>query len=180
MEKSYQRLRLIMPLCARRERLTRKEMTPKQVGNLVFYHKDYYKIYRRLDKYVKILIKCVEKGEIGVGRYFYNLPDLKVHPIIPNAWLEVYDLFPNMRNLISPDEKTDCTKDKIGLRFFSKFCFKDERDRRIKTGLEFLDPTDSYNPSDYFYYVPEWGIGSWRRVRKNKIDFKLKDYKEII
>ena len=180
MEKSYQRLRLIMPLCARRGRLTRKEMTPKQVGNLVFYHKDYYKIYRKLDKYVKILIKCVEKGEIGVGRYFYNLPDLKVHPIIPNAWLEVYDLFPNMRNLISPDEKTDCTKDKIGLRFFSKIFFKDERDRRIKTGLEFLDPTDSYNPSDYFYYVPEWGIGGWRRVRKNKIEFKFKDCKEII
>ena len=77
-------------------------------------------------------------------------------------------------------KKTDCTKDKIGLRFFSKFCFKDERDRRIKTGLEFLDPNDSYNPSDYFYYVPEWGIGSWRRVRKNKIDFKFKDCREIV
>ena len=82
-------------------------------------------------------------------------------------------------------KKTDCTKDKIGLRFFSKFCFKDDRNRRIKTGLEFVDPTDSYNPSDHFYYEHVWGIGGmsgWRtvRVRKNKIEFKLKDYEEII
>ena len=106
MEKSYQRLRLITPLSFPRGYLRRKEMTPKQVGNLVFYHKNYYNVYRKLDKYAKILIKCIEKGEIeDVGEYFYYLPEMKVYPIIRDAWLEVYDLFPNMRKLISPDEK---------------------------------------------------------------------------
>ena len=168
MEKSYQRLRLIAPLSIYRPSLRRKEMTPMQVGNLVFYHKEYYQIYRKLDKYTKILIKCAEKGEIDVGEYFYYLPEMKVYPIIPNAEFEVYDLFPNMRNLISPDEKTDCTKDKLGLRFFSKFCFKDERNRRIKTSLEFVDPTDSYNPSDHFYYEIECDGAFCRTVRVRK------------
>ena len=172
MEKSYQRLRLILPLSFPRGYLRRKDMTPKQVGNLVFYHKDYYNVYRKLDKYVKILIKCIEKGEIkDLGEYFYYLPEMKVYPIIRDAWLEVYDLFPNMRKLISPDEKTDCTKDKIGLRFFNKFCFKDDRNRRIKTGLEFEDPSFYYNPSDHFYNKHVWGLYSmsgWSTVRVRK------------
>lgn len=172
MEKSYQRLRLIMPFTIGHKKLTKKEMAPKQVGNLLFENKEDYKNYRKIDKYIKILNKCVERGDIEAARYFNNLPDIKVQPICRNAWLEVYDLFPNSRNLIfiSPDEKYDKTKDKIGSRFFNKFCFKDERGRRIKTGLEFVDPSDSSDLSDSFCYEPKWcdGLG-WRSVRINKM-----------
>lgn len=172
MEKDYQRQRLIFPLSVHRPYLRRKEMTPKQVGNLVFYHKDYYNIYRKLDKYTKLLIKCVEKGEIEVGKYFYYLPDLKVYPIIANSWLEVYDLFPNMRNLINPEDKTDLTKDELGLRFFSKIIFKDDRNRRFKTGMEFMEPTDSFNPKDYFDYFLVLRDGEWNTVMRKKVNSK--------
>ena len=168
MDKSYQRLRLIMPFTIPHKKLTKKEMTPKQVGNLVFENKEVYKNYRKIDKYIQIIIKCAEKGDIEVSSYFNELPDIKVQPICRNAWLEVYDLFPNSRNLIfiSADEKYDKTKEKIGSRFFNKFCFKNERGRCIKTGLEFIVPSD---PPNNFCYVNKWfyGVG-WRTVRQNK------------
>ena len=171
MGKSYLRLSLIAPFSVSRPFLARKDMTPIQIGNLVFYHKPYYEIYKKLDRYMKILIKCAERGEIDVDEYFYYLPDLKVYPIVRDSWLEVYDLFPSMRKLISPEEKTDCTKDKIGLRFFSKIIFKDDRNRRLKTGLEFVDPSNSFNPHDKYYYEPRYINGSgWRTIviQKNK------------
>ena len=111
----------------------KKDELPFKVGNLIFEDKHSYKKFRKLDKYIKIVDKCVEKGHIQVEDFFNKLRLVEVKQTRHNGYLELFDLFPNSRNFlfISPDVIYDKTLNKIGSRFFRKFDVINERGERV-------------------------------------------------
>ena len=101
----------------------KKNMEPIQVGNLLFEDKHTYKKLCKLDKYIKIVDKCLEKGYLQVDDLFSMLRLVEVKQFTDDGYLELFDLFPNSRNLITISYGV--VKDKslyeIGRRFFRKF-----------------------------------------------------------
>lgn len=132
MDKYSQRIIELLTIYLKR-RPRKKDMVAIQVGNLIFEDKHSYKKFRKLDKYIKIVDKCVEKGYIQVEDFFNMLRVVEVKQTRHNGFLDLFDLFPNSRNLIfiSPDVTYDKTLYKIGSRFFGKFDVINERGERV-------------------------------------------------
>ena len=109
-----------------------------QVGNLLFDDKCTYKKLRKLDKYIKIVDKCVEKGYIKSDDIFDEIRLVEVKQIRDKGYLELFDLFPNSRNLINIQFGVvyDKSLNYIGEKFFRKFSVMNDRgeDVNIFTG----------------------------------------------
>ena len=99
MDKYSQRIIELLTIYLKR-RPRKKDMVAIQVGNLIFEDKHSYKKFRKLDKYIKIVDKCVEKGYIQVEDFFNMLRVVEVKQTRHNGFLDLFDLFPNSRNLI--------------------------------------------------------------------------------
>ena len=116
-----------------RKKQRKKDKVPFQVGNLIFESEEEYVIFKHIDDNISIVDECIEDGLISAYAYFNLIRDINVKQTFWGGWQELYELFPNVAELIciADDEMYDNNLNEIGSRFFHKIHVKDEKGRGI-------------------------------------------------
>ena len=92
--------------------------TPYKVGGLIFDNKDDYKLYKKIDKNIKHIVKLVEAGIIDLKDVFNKVKRIRVKECYYDAAEEMDGLFKNATKLLCYEGTRFVTDYKVGCCFF--------------------------------------------------------------
>ena len=110
-----------------------KVRVPYRIGGLIFRSEDDYKLLKYIDDHVRVLEKCMDENLTNYAFYFCSIQPIKVLQTYTKGWKELYELFPNVSDLVYTDGLNfiDVNEYKIGSSFFHLFRVKDKKGRFI-------------------------------------------------